>query len=533
MTMPTRYTHLFYSAVAGVLLLVLVLHGLDLLAPDLGPHVQAQGELDAAAQPLEPAILSTGGYTVHLPLVARGWPPVPSPFTIQIADLAEMTGPYSGTLVTRLAESGAAWARVRVDWAIIERDAPTGYSWDYHDRNLTQVASAGVKLIATIAGTPSWAGYYSESDPNVTWDEGDPCAPIAPERLVDFGQSLTMIVNRYQQPPWNIHHWELFNEPDITEPSFGQSCYGNYGGMYADMLEVAYTAVKAADPTATVLMGGLAYDWFTPYGPFNRYFVDDVMASGGDSFVDALSLHYFPDFSAEWERFVAKDPEYGEFVATCGDPTDKVGIEYDGSGIDLVAKSKHFQNRMDVCQGVKKPLWVTELAEHGDISDPANLAQQARYVIQGNARGLAAGAVNITWFALVTPPYDDNDQGLLYQDDKSPKPAYVVYQTMASELSGYEYAATTVVPAPGEQGEEAYVFRTPSGKEKTVAWFVGPEELGESGSLTFQAAAGLRVVDRYGDETLINDGGPGDLDGVQNGVITIEVTIEPVFVSAN
>jgi hypothetical protein len=61
---------------------------------------------------------------------------------------------------------------------------------------------------------------------------------------------------------------------------------------------------------------------------------------------------------------------------------------------------------------VNKPIWVTELAEHGYAGNPDSLAQQTRYVIQGHVRGLAAGVENITWYALTTP--NDSYEPCLY-----------------------------------------------------------------------------------------------------------------------
>jgi len=43
----------------------------------------------------------------------------------------------------------------------------------------------------------------------------------------------------------------------------------------------------------------------------------------------------------------------------------------------------------------------------------------------------------------------------------------------------------------------------------------------------------LRVVDKFGTELMIDDGGIGDLDGIANGLIKIEVSQSPVYVEAN
>lgn len=484
------------------------------------------------------APLAANPFYVYVPFVGRHSDPCSSasPFSLQIAALHEIV-PGTGqedtlrtlteaqwlawyeeafpTLLQALKESGACWTRLRVDWAWIQPDPPpAAYVWGpYHDEKLALVAEAGVQLIAHVDDVPGWAG-------------DSPNGPIAPDRLDDFAQFLTDLVNRYKQPPYNIHHWELFNEPDWTDRSGTDYGWGYNGYSYAQMLAVAYPAIKAADPEATVLMGGVAYDWFVEHGgPFYRYFPDDVMGNGGAGYLDVANFHYFPDFAAEWERWDPGSPEResGYLPApTCGNLYDGQGIEYEAGGVDLIAKASHFRNRLSACFGVDKPVWITELGEHGYADDTASLTRQARYVIQGYARGLAAGATNITWFALVSPPYDPFGQGLLFKDSRAPKPAFYAYQTLTSELSGYAYAHT--LDAPGVEG---YVFRDSYGDEKTVAW----TRPWESGSLIFAPATSLRVVDREGTVTFVRDGGADDADGVENGAVELEMAPDPVFVS--
>jgi hypothetical protein len=173
---------------------------------------------------------------------------------------------------------------------------------------------------------------------------------------------------------------------------------------------------------------------------------------------------------------------------------------------------------MFTCFGVDKPVWVTELAEKGDSDQPLSLAIQARYVVMGNVRGLAAGVKTIVWYALTTPN-DNYDQQLLF-DDWSPKPAFYAFKTLVRELKGYEYQQTI-----GDASVEAYVFISPSSRqEKVVAW--------GSGKLTFDSASRLRVVDRYGNITEVEDGGHGDYDGKQNNVIIYKVSHEPSFIQS-
>jgi hypothetical protein len=480
---------------------------------------------------------STSASTAFLPLIVNNHRPRPactaeSPFGLQIAALHEVTprgesydGPAPTTeadwwamyadsfprLVDALEASGACWARLRVDWATIQPDPPpAGYVWaPYHDEKLRLVAETGVRIIATIDGIPAWAGPMTGG-------------PIYPDRLDEFTQFLTDVVNRYKQPPYNIHDWELFNEPDRVYRQYPDYGWGLKGTEYGQMMAHAYAAIKAADPTATVVMGGLAYDGFLenqdPILAFNRYFADDVMAAGGGAHMDVLNIHYFPAFAPEWERWVPQgDPP------TCGIVDDGIGTPYEGWGLDVLAKLRHFQNRMSSCFGINKPLWLTEIGEHGWPDDPASLADQSRYVIQGPVRALSVGVDRIIWFALVSPFYDTHEQGLLRQDDWSPKPAFDTFYMLSTELDDYRYASASTAP-----GIEGYVFSRTGFPDITVAWSRDPQA---PAAMSFNQASRVRIVHMDGTVTFVADGGASDLDNSLNGSIRLLVTGDPVLMS--
>jgi hypothetical protein len=516
----------------------------DVIAPGSPPIARAE------------AVVRVRPWRIFGPFTARDFCAassfVASPFSLEIAALHQVVGGSEGrravqlmteqewlatydeafpTLMEALEDSGADWARVYVNWSWIQPDPPpAAYVWGpYHDEKLRLVAETGVHLIGTVDAAPQWAADL----PRAHIYCGPECGDTV-DRLPDFAQFLTDLVSRYKQPPYGIKHWELMNEPDSIRTSFysgwADDTTSEDGYPYKKMLETAYAAIKAADPQATVLMGGLAQDSFTEYGgPFDRYFADDFVAYGGGDHMDVLNFHYFTDFRREWERWDPRsnDQRHGWLQApTCGDLFDGEGDVYEASGIDLIAKATHFRNRMATCYGLERPIWVTEMAEHGYDNDPTSLVQQARYVIQGYARGLAAGVENITWFALSTPN-SDGDQALLF-DDWTPKPAFLAYQTLTAELTGYEYShdRSEWEYDGSELGFaytlEAYVFKHRCEREKTVAW--------GGGTLVFAPAGQLRITDRDGDVSLVADGGALDEDGVQNGTVELQLTDDPVFV---
>jgi len=142
-----------------------------------------------------PSIEADNSNPVFIPLSSRegGLSDLRSPFSLQIAALHQVStiatetstidGSEYESLTSALKDSGADWTRVRIEWELIEPNEPVPgqqpeYDWKYHDDNLLLVAETGVRIIATLSDTPTWAASV-------------PCAPIYTERLDDFARYLT------------------------------------------------------------------------------------------------------------------------------------------------------------------------------------------------------------------------------------------------------------------------------------------------------------------------------------------------------
>ena len=73
---------------------------------------------------------------------------------------------------------------------------------------------------------------------------------------------------------------------DINDPYFG-------GEFYAQMLKAAYPAIKAADPQAQVLVGGLLLDNPDVATNNTALFLEGILRGGGSPFFDAVSFHCY------------------------------------------------------------------------------------------------------------------------------------------------------------------------------------------------------------------------------------------------
>jgi len=138
---------------------------------------------------------------------------------------------------------------------------------------------------------------------------------MSAEKIGAFAAFMHDAVIRYSQPPFNVKYWELGNEPDVdpalvsSDSQFG--CWGDPadayygGGYYAGMLKIVYPAIKAADPEAQVLVGGLLLLCDPVNPPENRgepevkmdcspaNFFEGVLRNGGGDYFDGVSFHAY------------------------------------------------------------------------------------------------------------------------------------------------------------------------------------------------------------------------------------------------
>jgi hypothetical protein len=307
------------------------------------------------------------------------------------------------------------------------------------------------------------------------------------------------LVARYEGPPYNVKYWEFYNEPDDFP------AWGGKGAQYAEMLKAVWPAVHNTDPDGQVVLGGLAYDWWGGCYPcFDLNFLDDIVANGGGPYFDIMNFHYYPRLGSKWN------------------PPSVIG------------KAQALRNKLPA-DLQSKPIMCTEIGDpyEGESQSPPYSHEVAsRYVVQSFAQSMSApdygfNWLTSTWFSMEYYEHGPRRFGLL-DAGLNPQPEYYAYQTMTRELSGASYARRLNV-----SGVEGYVFpvpghRTgsmPGGGEKTVLWSSGGTR-----SVSF-AGSRLRVADKYGVESFVDDGSAGDGDGAVNGQVQINVSESPIYVS--
>lgn len=168
------------------------------------------------------------------------------------------------------------------------------------------------------------------------WQQND---TINDAYLSDFLAMTDMLVQHYRN---RIGHWEIWNEPDYSGSRLEP-------GAYADLLFASYDTIKAIDPDAQVLFGGLA----SADANAHRYLRD---------FYAALAEQY-PGHPTPFDIF-AIHPYYSTLYR---DSTNRLLVD---PNLYLKAESPTIIAKfVDTLAGAnpagyddsKKPIWVTEL----------------------------------------------------------------------------------------------------------------------------------------------------------------------------
>lgn len=172
--------------------------------------------------------------------------------------------------IAGIARLGAHWIRTAVRWDRVEPDSADSDDWSTPDRIVADAQKGGVELIINLTGTPKWAR-----------PSGAPASQFAPD-LHTYAAFAGKLAARYQG---KVAAYELGNEPNHTK-SFAEPD----PKLYEQVLELSYPLIKAADPDALVLTGGLGGK--SGKGVLGGdEFLAGLYKAGAKPFFDGVSYH--------------------------------------------------------------------------------------------------------------------------------------------------------------------------------------------------------------------------------------------------
>jgi hypothetical protein len=165
-----------------------------------------------------------------------------------------------------LKRTGINLLRISFGWDGIETEKGK-FEWGFWDDYVRMaVDDYGITLIPYICYTPRW---NSTGDSTNYWNH-------TPVDYDEFGKFVEVLVKRYKD---RIKTWELWNEPDIREYWSGNA------GDLARLTKIGVQAVRRADPTAKIVLAGLAGHTEFTLSLFRDY--------GISPYVDIVNCHSY------------------------------------------------------------------------------------------------------------------------------------------------------------------------------------------------------------------------------------------------
>jgi hypothetical protein len=317
------------------------------------------------------------------------------------------------------AAMGARWVRLHdfgdfCHWRVVE---PEKGRFEWRDAEIDELRKRGFTIMANLGHPPLWAGRpHPKDQDHGSWTSAPPRASAEWENYVF--QTVSHFRDR-------IRHWEIWNEP------CWQGFFSGTPEEYAELLKVAYRAVKRADPQAVVIGGCFsshAAEW-----------TKRVLARDGLDFMDALSYHVY------WSPAVTEP-------AAPGEPPF---IEREvGQFAELMRERGKVKPIYMTEGGLRCPPFASWLPQEG-FSRGAPFGSQAGAsrsltgvdaacgLVRGMVQMRSAGVVNICyyytggvrgampWFSTMA-----NGYYVLMDYDGRPKPTMMAYSALEQQLDG-------------------------------------------------------------------------------------------------
>lgn len=442
----------------------------DDASPAGSPDAAPPGPPDLSA--VEPEFAPSGTPLREMVGFAYGLPSGGDPASAAMRDFG----------LAALEAEGIRWIRQDFLWHVVEPVQGT-FDFGLYDALVDRAAADGVGFVPILQYGNPWAA-PAGSDP----DEFH----VPPEDPADFAAYAGAAAARFAG---RVGAYEIWNEPNLGfrfwQPHEDPVAYG-------ELLVQSAAAIRQADPTAQVVLGGLIYH--------------PVLSPGAEVFLE--DMYYY-----HWERLAASFDVFAFHPYTLYPP--RVPPEVDDPVTGEVAAARMVARLRAVMAHYGdpgKPIWVTEVGwatlpdEVGGLPLPDE-ELQARWMVRSLLGLAGAGVERWFWFTLNDGPFyasypPEDAFGLWRYDDPSdgfapePKPGWIALTALlqlAGDLAVAEDATAELAGAPADA--RAYRLVAPGGaggRRVTAVWRIDDDAPPATVTVPVDPGRALSVFDLYG-----------------------------------
>lgn len=323
-------------------------------------------------------------------------------------------GEYNPLSFQRTRQTGAEFVRLALDWSVVAPSAKPGsweptnpndphYDWTFIDSGVTEAVRAGLMPVLTVDGAPSWA-QRCVSPPGLQASEM--CDPD-PAALAAFA---TAAARRYSGSFGGlprVQYWEGLNEPNLTLfffPQFNTAGKGLSPGLYRNLINSFYAAIKTVNPSNLVISAGLGPTEMAGYNIGPMRFTRELLCMKGTAHPKPIKGQcaggvHFDIFDIH--PYTSGGPTHE------GRPND-VQIGDLGKLQTLLAaadKAGHIKGQFK-----RTPLWITEFSWDSKPPDPGGLPMKilTQWTAEAMHEAWSAGVTHFFWYSLRDEPFLPN-----------------------------------------------------------------------------------------------------------------------------
>jgi hypothetical protein len=326
-------------------------------------------------------------------------------------------GPPSAEQLQRLKRGGVDSMRIPISWASVQPVKGGAWNWSDADELIKTAAAARLNILPFLSSAPTWAvpidRRFGSSAflPVRTGAQRSGWKKFVTQVVLRYGPNGTFWSENPSLPVKPIRVWQIWNEPNfkyfVARPDPAE---------YGKLVTLSSAAIKAVDPSAQVVLGGLfarPIEATFHKNPPQAYFASDFLEQMYES---------TPGIKSKFQGY-ALHP-------------------YTGSWKNLTSRIEEVRRVLKANHDIGKSLYITELGWSSEPPQPHNsfakgIAGQARE-LKGAFRLFTAkqrlwNLQQVDWFSIGDAPGLCNFCGGsgLFGEGFIPKPAWRAYVQFA------------------------------------------------------------------------------------------------------
>ncbi len=378
--------------------------------------------------------------------------------------------PWNRWWWTRIFDAGISFIRIGqyenssdpTSWDWVERKRGEYSIAQEVDDQIDSLVENGVHIeIQLLYGNPLYTSPAGRAPQTVTPAVFWP--PKTPEQIQAFSNYARWMANHFRG---RAQYYEIWNEPNIDywNPAPSPEEYGR-------LFKAVAPAIRAADPSAKIIFGGLA-------GADRKFAKRALDACACGEGIDVFAYHIYPDYgqnlnpeAMDDERHTSESPKALRDMVR----------NYPGIRKDLVFWNDEF-NSIPSWQGSDESV-------------------QTKYLPRGLIADRAAGVRTFVWLIVgATDGNESDDFGMLHglmfrPEDFTPRPVFAALRNTITLFSDTKFDPAIEVHSEGATTSPAllgYGFRSPKNRAIIAYWL---PVLSKAGDRSAAANVNLRISD--------------------------------------